>query len=106
MITEGIPAVIFGAFKNGGTDGIKIDIGQAIDQGLSVFNDNALEPFTPKGYRVDYAADYSTRKMPVLSLSYSLPDLTIYLDNWQSVHQLPQNSLHSGLCIVSVSLHL
>jgi hypothetical protein len=38
MITERIPAIFFGTLTQSGSKRVKIDVGQTVDQGLSIFN--------------------------------------------------------------------
>jgi hypothetical protein len=48
MVSDGIPPIRFRLFNDAGPYGIKIDIGQAVDKGLAVFNDNAFKSVSPE----------------------------------------------------------
>ena len=48
MVSDGIPPILFRLFNDAGPHGIKIDIGQAVDKGLAVFNDNAFKSVSPE----------------------------------------------------------
>jgi len=48
MVTKGIPAVVFRPANDAGTQGVEINIGQAVYEGLSFINDDTLEPVSPK----------------------------------------------------------
>ena len=48
MIPKGTPAICLGLFHDPCSDGVEIDIGQAVDQGLALINDNAFKPLGPE----------------------------------------------------------
>ena len=48
MIPKGTPPIFLGFFHNPCSDGVEIDIGQAVDQGLAVINDHAFKPLGPE----------------------------------------------------------
>ena len=48
MIPQGTPAVGLGLCYESGPDGIEIDIGQAVNQGIAVIHDHALESLGPE----------------------------------------------------------
>jgi hypothetical protein len=50
MVSNGIPPVIFRIFNDAGPYGVKIDIGQAVYKGLTVFNDNAFKSVSPEKF--------------------------------------------------------
>ena len=47
-ISKGTPPIFLGFFHDSCSDGIEIDIGQAVDQGLAIIHDNALKPLGPE----------------------------------------------------------
>ena len=49
MVPEGIPPVFLRPGNYAGANWIQIDIGQAVDERVAVFNDAAFKPFAPEG---------------------------------------------------------
>jgi hypothetical protein len=48
MIPKRVPAIFFGKIHHTGTQWVQIDVGQAVDQRFSVFNNDALKPIAPE----------------------------------------------------------
>ena len=48
MIPKGTPAVCLGFLHDPCVDGVEIDIGQTVDQGLTLIHDHAFKPLGPE----------------------------------------------------------
>ncbi len=48
VIAQAVPAVVFRFFNDCGPHRVQVNIGQAVYQGIAVFNNNALKPLTPE----------------------------------------------------------
>ena len=49
MVTDRVPTVVLGSLNQSCTQRIQVDIGQTVNQGVTVFHDQALETLPPQG---------------------------------------------------------